>query len=92
MAANQRISRVFSYFCIVHLPGSPDREICVIAANDDTAALSEMNQVGRRWPGFETVVLYDGERVLGVLSNPRMGFASDGLGDEHLGVRFAAIA
>ena len=83
---------MFSYFCIVHLPGRPDREICVVAANDDATALSELTRVGHRWPGFETVVLYDGERVLGVLSNPGMGFASDGLGDEHLGVRFAAIA
>jgi len=68
---------VFCYFCIVHLPGRPDREICVVPANDDAAALSELSEVAGRWPGFETVVLYEGERVLAVLANPGMGFAPE---------------
>lgn len=74
---------MFCYFCIVHLPGRPDREICVVPANDDAAALAELTEVARRWPGFETVVLYEGERVLAVVANPRMGFVAEPMVVDH---------
>lgn len=86
LAANQRKSRVFSYFCIVNVPGQPDREIQVIAANDDDEARANLASVVRAWPGYETIVLYEGERVLSVIGNAAMGFAAEPLDAVHLDV------
>jgi len=68
---------VFPYFCIVHLPRCADRDIQVLKAADDAAARAEAAEIARRWPGFETVVTYSGERVVGVMSNPLLGFPVD---------------
>lgn len=67
---------VISYFCIVNLPGSPVRDIHVIDAPDDAAARRGLADVASRWPGFETVALYHGERVVMVAGNPHWGLAS----------------
>lgn len=67
------------YYCIVNLPGSPAREIAAVRADDDAAARIEAGRVADRWPGFETVALYDGERPVDVLANPGWGFAVDPL-------------
>jgi hypothetical protein len=76
---------VFSYFCIVNVPGQPDREIQVIAANDDAEAMANLATVARAWPGYETIVLYEGERVLSVIGNTAMGFAAEPLDAVQLG-------
>lgn len=68
-----------SYYCIVNLPGVPVREIAVITAETDAAAEGEMANLAGRWPGFETIALYDGERAVFVLGNPRLGFPMDAL-------------
>lgn len=71
--------RVFSYFCIVNTPGKPDSEITVLAADDDASAKAAMAALAAHWPGYETICLYQGERPVAVLGNPRMGLAMDGL-------------
>ncbi|MGV9009918.1 MAG: hypothetical protein ACOH1F_09470 [Brevundimonas sp.] len=71
--------RVFSYFCIVNTPGRPDSEISVLAAKDDFSAKAAMKSLADQWPGFETICLYQGERPVSVLGNPRMGLALEGL-------------
>lgn len=71
--------RVFSYFCIVNTPGRPDSEISVLAAGDDVSARAAMADLAAQWPGYETICLYQGERPIAVLGNPRMGLATDGL-------------
>lgn len=68
-----------SYFCIIHMPGAPYREIAVIAATDDEAARRETLRLAAQWPGFETVALYEGERSVLVLANPALGFAVEPL-------------
>ena len=70
---------MFSYFCIVNTPGRPDSEISVLAVDDDTSARAAMAELADRWPGYETICLYQGERPIAVLGNPRMGLATDGL-------------
>lgn len=65
-----------SYYCIVNLPGVPVREIAVIPAEADAAAEAEMARLACRWPGFETIALYEGERAVSVLADPRLGFPS----------------
>lgn len=61
-----------SYYCIVNLPGVPVREIAAV----DAAAHEAMQGLAARWPGFETVALYHGERPVSVLVNPDPGFAT----------------
>ena len=68
-----------SYYCIINLPGAPVREIAALGARDDAAAERETVRLADRWPGFETVALYDGERSVFVLANPHLGFAADAL-------------
>lgn len=68
-----------SYYCIVNLPGVPVREIAVIAAETDAAAGAEMARLADRWPGFETITLYDGERAVSVLADVRLGFPIEAL-------------
>ncbi|MDQ1154663.1 hypothetical protein [Brevundimonas sp. SORGH_AS_0993] len=81
-----------SYYCIVNLPGVPVRDICVLDAASDAAANQALEQVARRWAGFETLYLYCGERMVTVLSNPALGFAEP-LPDLPLAdVRFATAA
>ena len=70
---------MFSYFCIVNTPGRPDSEISVLAVDNDTSARAAMAELAARWPGYETICLYQGERPVAVLGNPRMGLATDGL-------------
>lgn len=65
-----------SYYCIVNLPGVPVRDICVLKAEDDRAADRALADVAATWPGFETLCLYCGERLVTVLSNPALGFAA----------------
>jgi hypothetical protein len=81
-----------SYYCIVNLPGVPVRDICVLDATNDTAANQALEDVSRRWVGFETLYLYCGERLVTVLSNPALGFAAP-LPDLDLAdIRFATAA
>jgi len=68
-----------SFYCIVNTPGVPVREISVLASCDDARATVEARTLAGRWPGFETVIVYDGERLVAVLSNPSLGFAEEPL-------------
>ncbi|GAA0869180.1 hypothetical protein GCM10009116_10160 [Brevundimonas basaltis] len=68
-----------SYYVIVNTPGVPVCEIAVLNAVDDATAREEAKQLARRWPGFETIALYDGERSVSVLANPHLGFADQPL-------------
>lgn len=83
---------MFSYFCIVNTPGKPDSEISVLAARDDLSARIEMTTLTDKWPGFETICLYQGERLVAVLGNPRMGLTLDGLIGTDLVDRLATAA
>lgn len=65
-----------SYYCIVNLPGVPVREIAAFPAADDATALAEARRLAGQWPGYEAIVLYDGERFISALANPALGFAS----------------
>ncbi|WP_292171653.1 hypothetical protein [Brevundimonas sp.] len=38
-----------------------------------------MADLAAHWPGYETICLYQGERPVAVLGNPRMGLVTDGL-------------
>jgi len=68
-----------SYYCIVNLPGVPVREIAALRAADDAAARAELARLAERWPAFETIALYDGERPVSVLANPALGFCPEPL-------------
>ncbi len=68
-----------SYYCILNTPGVPTREIAVLKATNDAGAAVEARRLAHRWPGFETVVVYEGERLVTVLSNPLLGFAAEPL-------------
>ena len=65
------------YYCIVNMPGVHVRDICVLDAADDAGARIALDEVAARWVGFDTICLYQGERVVEVLSNPAQGFAVD---------------
>ena len=65
------------YYCIVNMPGVHVRDICVLDAADDAGARIALGEVAARWVGFDTICLYQGERVVEVLSNPAQGFAVD---------------
>lgn len=67
---------MISYYCIVNLPGVPVREITAIDAADDAAARHAMSAVAVAWPGFETIALYEGERLVSITANPTLGFAT----------------
>jgi hypothetical protein len=84
--------RVFSYFCIVNTPGKPDSEISVLAARDDISARVEMTTLADKWPGYETICLYQGERAVAVLGNPRMGLALESVVDAELEAALATAA
>ena len=66
-----------AYYCIVNMPGVPVREIAALNAVGDAGARAEAARLAERWPGYETIALYEGERSLGVLANPSLGFAPD---------------
>lgn len=78
--ATGRGTSVISYYCIVNMPGVPVREIEAFRSVDDSDARAEMQRLADRWPAYETVVLYHGERWIAVLANPALGFASEPLG------------
>jgi hypothetical protein len=61
------------------MPGAPVREIAAVGAADDISAESAAIGLSARWPGFETIELYEGERVVAVLTNPHLGFAREPL-------------
>jgi hypothetical protein len=63
----------------VNLPGVPVREIAAIPAKSDAGAEAEMACLAERWPGFETITLYDGERTVSVLSDRRLGIPTQAL-------------
>ena len=67
------------YYFIIHMPGAPCRDIVGVRAADDAQARVEADRVAARWPGFETIALYDGERPVAVLANPQLGFAAEPL-------------
>jgi hypothetical protein len=71
-------SSVNSYFCIVNLPGAPVRDIEVLDCRDDASAAAALDRVTTRWPGFETVYLYEGERLVAVRANPDPASAGQG--------------
>ncbi len=64
------------YFCIVNLPGKMGADVCVLAAEDDNAAMAAMTAQARLWVGYETVFLYFGERFVGSLVDGTKGFPS----------------
>lgn len=66
---------MFSYYCIVNLPGAPVREIAAVGAVNDAEARAGLHRLARVWPGFETIALFDGERPVATLANPALGFA-----------------
>jgi hypothetical protein len=66
-----------SYYCIVNTAGVPVREIAVLGAADDAAATVEARALAGRWPGFETVLIYDGERRVAVVGNPSIGLITE---------------
>jgi hypothetical protein len=63
--------------CIVNTVGGPVREIAVLGAADDAAATVEARALAGRWPRFETVLIYDGERLVAVVGNPSVGLLTD---------------
>lgn len=65
------------YYCIVNMPGVHVRDICVLDAADDASARVALGEVAAGWVGFDTICLYQGERVIEVRSNPAQGFAAD---------------
>ena len=68
---------MISYYCIVNMPGVPVREITAFSAADDAAARDAAGGLAARWPGYETVALYEGERVVDVIANASLGFATE---------------
>ena len=74
---------VIAYYCIVNMPGVPVREIAVLHAGDDVAAGAQAARLAQRWPGYETIALYEGERCVAVLANPSLGFAAYPLDASH---------
>lgn len=75
-AGQSGVECVISYFCIVNLPGAPGQDIQVLDAADDGAARQRLAEVAARWPGFETLSLYHGERLVSVQGNPHWGLTS----------------
>lgn len=74
---------MYSYYCIVNLPDAPAREIAVVSAADDLGAQASVQRIADQWPGFETVELYDGERLVSRVVSARTdlgAFSPDGLG------------
>ena len=69
------------YYCIVNLPGVPAREIAVLAVRDEASAGEDLVRFAERWPGYETIALYSGERAIAVLANPALAFPADRLCD-----------
>lgn len=67
------------YFCILNMPAAPAREIAVLDAANDAAAKDASEALAWRWPGFETIEIYEGERLVAVVSNPSLGFAQEPL-------------
>lgn len=64
-----------SYYCIVNMPSVPAREIQVLDARSDAGAIAALDRVAEDWTGFETICLYQGERLVKVLGEPSSGSA-----------------
>lgn len=74
---------MFSYYCIVNLPDAPAREIAGVSATDDLGAQASVKRIADQWPGFDTIELYEGERLVSRIMNsqPDVGpFPAGGLG------------
>ena len=68
-----------SYCWIVNIPGVPAREIHVLNAGNDAEARDGLASVAAEWIGFDTILLYQGERLVEVSSTPPLGFPQDTL-------------
>jgi hypothetical protein len=73
------VRSVSSYYCIINMPAAPCREIAVLPASRDEAARHAAAELSASWPGFETVQVYDGERLVQVLVNSSLGPAAEPL-------------
>jgi len=62
------------YYCIVNTLAVPARDIVVLNAAEDEGARLELGRVEGAWPGYETIELYDQERLVCILANPAHGF------------------
>lgn len=67
------------YFCIVNIPGVPGREIAALNATNDLDAREAMVRITVSWPGYETIELYRGERLIAMMANPWLGFSEEPL-------------
>ena len=72
------------YYCIVNTLAVPARDIVVLNAAEDEGARLEAGRVEAAWPGYETIELYDGERLVCVLANPAHGFPAAMLSNRPL--------
>lgn len=50
------------FYCLVHTPEAITPELCVLAADDEDAALRELDEVAMAWPRLERLELYRGNR------------------------------
>jgi len=57
-----------SYYCIVTLPFEPVAELCVLDAADDGDARRKARQTAAEWPVAACVPVYQGERLIEVLT------------------------
>jgi hypothetical protein len=64
------------YFCIVNVPGRPVHDIHGLQCEDDALARAAVDDLVRHWPGFETVELYQDERLVAVIGNADLGLAT----------------
>ncbi|QQQ18544.1 hypothetical protein JIP62_14860 [Brevundimonas vitis] len=67
------------YFCIVNAPGRPVHDIHGLQCEDDAAAKAAVDDLAWQWPGFETVELYQDERLVSVIGNSGLGLAMEPL-------------
>lgn len=63
------------YFCIVNVPGRPVHDIHGLQCDDDATARAAVDDLVRHWPGFETVELYQDERLVAVIGNADLGLS-----------------
>jgi hypothetical protein len=48
------------FYCLIHTPEAITPELCVLAADNEKAALQELDSVAREWPRLERLELYRG--------------------------------
>ncbi|MDZ4362034.1 hypothetical protein [Brevundimonas sp.] len=63
------------YFCIVNVPGRPVHDIHGLQCEDDAMARAAVGDLVRHWPGYETVELYQDERLVAIIGNADLGLA-----------------